>query len=404
MEFEQILIATLDNSNEIREQAEFIINQYKEKDYQHFLVEITKNILRTNNQISFYISFTIILQDIRSGKLFADQELFDFFLSIFQDVLKQIFTMQKLDDPTCNILSIILTKISLKYPSANIDQFLISLIDETPELQSFFINALATILFRSTNNTPFDVFTSILSLPDSSYLDYNSKIFLVFSIIEHFPKNTDELYSIISQYISNIPNESIQYVLFLFSRYFQRLKKFFEDFYEDIFTFIISCIENYQDELPIQAEAVDCLTNIAISYKDSDEIISNILLVILQMIEINKDNEIESILKESIQTMSGNIKSWNFLSALTNIHDEKKLHFSYLIAISELHPDSCDQLMLHPVEYFTQISSIYEDSTIDDFFRVKMAALLAIENLCTISGPTFQEENFDSLFEIIHFI
>ena len=84
MKFEQLLISTLDNSNEIREQAELTINEYKESNYQHFLSKIIKHILKTSNPTSFYISFTIILQDIRSRKLFEDMELFYTFLTNFK--------------------------------------------------------------------------------------------------------------------------------------------------------------------------------------------------------------------------------------------------------------------------------------------------------------------------------
>lgn len=403
MKFVQLLIDTLNNSNEVREQAERTLNQLKEANYQHFLFKLLKNILKTDNPASFYISFSIILQDIRSRKLFSNEEIFNLFMPNFQNILSQIFATDKLNSSTCNILSLILSSISLNFPETGVNQFLIMSISQFPQLQCFFIITLSTILAQSKNDAPFEVYLSILSLPNNSHEDYNSKMLLLFSIIQHFPQNAEHIYSILSQFISNIPDESIQNFLHLFSINIHQLTDFFEEYITTILSFITNCIETHQNELSIQAEAIECLTNIAISFKHSHDIINNILSIILQMIEA-QNMENEPVLKESIHIISRNLQS-TFLDALSNIQNEKKIQYSYLLALSEIDEYASFKMLNHTIDYFNQIVSFLniDNNQVPDInlFRMKRAAFLAIENLCNIIGPTFQQDNFDNLFTFL---
>lgn len=404
MDFEQLLLFTLDNSNETREKAEITINQLKEENYQLFLSEIINLISNPTNFTAIYISFTIILQDIRNGRLFKNSELFESFFDKFKEILENFFFKLKLDQAVCNILSKILALINQKYPPAKTDQFLIQSIEKYPDLNFFFIDTLATILFNSTslNNTPFDVFAQILSIPLTDNVDFNSKFFLIFGLIHHFPDREEEIHNFFSEYLSNVPKESHQYSIHTISKHVKKLNFFFNDHIDDIITFIEMSIENSEGELSIQAEAVDCLANISIAYDNSSEIISKSLTVIFQMLEVEgvENSEIESVLKNSICNISCKISNMSvFFEELNKLF--KDYHFAYLIAISEISIHTSLYLSNNTGDCYDRVSSFLTESAFENVFRIKAAAYLAIENLCSIIGPMFQEQNFNRLFPLL---
>lgn len=402
MKIEKLILGTLNNSNETRQDAEYTLEQIRDLNFPYFLNKLLKLLMKTENPNCVYISLNLILRESEKNSLFDNSILSDFF-SNFQTVLTSLFLSNKINQPISHLISKILAKISFRISSANIEFFLLSSYEQFPQLRFLFLNTLGIIFLRQPTNSPFETFVSIFSNQPTTPEEFNSILFLLFTLIKHFPKNSQNIAEILISYLQAVPNESIPSILNTISLFVKPFRQFIQGFcYPPIFEFIIRCI-SFQDNFLIQSRAVECLGNLCKSFDKDPEIMNQILSILTQIIEEN-DSDIQVICTESICNLSN---SHLFLSSFNKIQQSQNYQFSYLQVLSLLDNQCVTQnfqMLENTVTYFEKIHFILNHINQTDpnkIFRIRLAGYGAIQNLCQILGPKFQEDNFQSLFAFL---
>ena len=392
--FEKLLISALDNSDSIRTQAGNVINEIKENDYQCFLNLILQTTSISENPTSIYIAFSLILCDIRNNKLLNDNIFTDFFNN-FKIVIVQMFHSNRFNEAICNILSAILTYIAINNQSVNVPDFLINELFLNDSFKPFVLDTLSSIYFQTCCKQPLNIFSHLLEGISSDINAFNLQFKLLSSILSHFVEE-EHIHQLFIKYMNSIPGDSIIYVLELFSDNMKCLIAFFQYHIIEILHFLFHLLDN--DDERIVFQSCDCLVKFTVLFQEYDEfekILSDVLFALMNILENRQ--QFEEIGLISIRELSENIEQYSFIQKLDEIKCGKNFNSSYLLSLSELSPCCCYYMIDKTTYYFNEILQLI----LYDYQKYLKDGLLAIENLCDILSPAFQDDNFKELFRFL---